>query len=74
MNWTRCMHSAKDVFGTEVNRQEGFFICPDCGEPIYESDWTEMDFNPGGGFYTGTLVCPVCDTVLWVEGENDDPC
>ena len=66
-NWVKCAHAAEDVFGCFVDWDERFFTCPECGEPIYECDWVEADFNPEGGSYVGRLVCPVCEAELWEE-------
>jgi hypothetical protein len=32
--------------------EEGFFICPECGEPIYECDWDE---------HPDWSECPICE-------------
>ena len=37
--------------GCFVDYEEGFFICPECGEPIYACDWQGHDFS----------TCPVCE-------------
>ena len=38
MNWERLANEADIVYGGFVDRIEGFFECPECGEPIYEGD------------------------------------
>ena len=40
------------VYGGYVNWEEEFFICPECGEPIYKCDYPH--------FVLG-MVCPVCE-------------
>ena len=51
--WEIAATTAKEVFGALVNYEERFFICPECGEPIYEEDWTNKDFED--------CICPVCE-------------
>jgi len=43
-----------------VDWEEGFFNCPECGEPIYEEDWNTEDLIDGNG----NFICPVCEEVL----------
>lgn len=38
--------------GSEVNWEEEFYICPDCGEPVYSDDWDDSDLRDN--------VCPIC--------------
>lgn len=51
MTWKQAANSVAEVYGCLVNYEEGFFICPECGEPIYSCDWQDHDFN----------TCPVCE-------------
>lgn len=51
MTWKQAANSIAEVYGCSVNYEEGFFICPECGEPIYSCDWQDHDFN----------TCPVCE-------------
>lgn len=55
-----------EQFGTHVDWQERFFICPDCGEPIYECDWEDpSDYLSD--------MCPICDYHWYdTEEENDE--
>lgn len=41
------------VCGAYVDWTERFYECPECGEPIYEWDWTDKDL-----YYS---LCPICD-------------
>jgi hypothetical protein len=41
-----------------VDWDERFFICPDCGEPIYELDWV--------GWWPWKR-CPICDFDFFEE-------
>ena len=51
MNWKEAAHLCETVYGTYVNWEERFFICPECDEPIYEEDWEDIDLS----------FCPVCE-------------
>lgn len=58
MNWHTAAVMCEELYGVHVNMKEGFFICPECGEPIYESDWED---------YLEWDECPVCG-FLFEEG------
>lgn len=53
-NWSNVANSVSNDYGTFVDFKERFFICPECGEPIYENDWNDSDFEDG-------TICPICD-------------
>lgn len=36
-----------------VNWEEEFYLCPECGEPIYRHDWTKAELR--------NFVCPICE-------------
>ena len=36
-----------------------YFICPECGEPLYECDWFEDEF-----ILLDTMICPICHKKL----------
>lgn len=71
MNWERLANEVDIVYGGFVDRIEGFFECPECGEPIYDCDWNDSDFALGRP-YRGRLrlYCPVCEEKLVDEGEE----
>lgn len=71
MNWGRLANEVDIVYGGFVDWIEGFFECPECGEPIYKCDWTDSDFALGRP-YRGRLrlYCPVCEAKLVDEGEE----
>lgn len=56
--WFNVANSVSNDYGALVDFDERFFICPECGEPIYEDDWTDVDFEDG-------TICPIC-------GFNED--
>ena len=37
--WKDAAKYCRREYGVYVDEGEGFFICPDCGEPLYEDDW-----------------------------------
>ena len=71
MNWERLANEVELVYGGFVDRDEGFFNCPECDEPIYDCDWNDSDFSLGRS-YRGRLrlYCPVCEEKLVYEGEE----
>lgn len=46
------------AYGAYVDYKEGFYICPECGEPIYDNDWTEAELE--------MFICPICE---WEEED-----
>lgn len=50
--WEQNAHIVEDVYGGYVDWEERFYNCPECGEPIYESDWSANDLLDA--------YCPVC--------------
>jgi hypothetical protein len=49
--WERVARHCEEEYGTHIDWEDRFFICPECGEPIYECDWEDEDLR----------FCPVCD-------------
>lgn len=56
-SWAMVADTLEQDFGVFVDWDERFFICPECGEPIYEEDWESASgvFSP---------ICPVCEYEL----------
>ena len=52
MTWEQAAEYCYMTFGVQVDHEERFFICPECGEPLLEEDWDEHDFS----------MCPICET------------
>lgn len=44
--------NAGDIWAM-VDFDEKFFICPECGEPVYADDWEDTDFDG--------VKCPICE-------------
>jgi len=51
-SWADAAKFCEKTFGSYIDWDEGFFICPECCEPIYESDWDDHD---------NWSRCPICD-------------
>ena len=50
--WKQVAEYCENVYGSYVDWEEGFFICPECEEPIYEIDWLDnSNWN----------LCPICE-------------
>lgn len=51
MSWEKVALRCEEEYGTHTDWDEEFFICAECGEPIYKDDWDEDELR----------VCPVCE-------------
>lgn len=51
--WEANAKVVEKFYGGYVNWDERFYLCPECGEPIYECDWAFMDLLH--------YICPVCE-------------
>ena len=52
LSWLTAAVYCEETFGVQVDMAEGFFVCPECGELIYESDWDA---------HSDWSVCPICE-------------
>lgn len=59
--WEEIAEKLAEDFGVMVDYRNGFFICPECDEPIYEDDWKESDYLSSGG---EAWYCPICGEIL----------
>lgn len=50
-SWSYVANFVENTYETQVDWEERFFICPECGEPIYECDWAS---------HNDWEICPVC--------------
>lgn len=57
LSWLTAAVYCEEVYGVHVNMKEGFFVCPECSELIYECDWDA---------YSDWSVCPICE-FCWEE-------
>lgn len=58
--------NAKEVekfYGEFVDWEEKFYICPECGEPVYKRDWDEDELRK--------FLCPICEDGRFNEDEDD---
>lgn len=60
--WKEIALYCKETYGTEFNEEEGFFVCDECGEPLYLENWNGLE-NP--------WVCPSCGT-NFKTGEREE--
>lgn len=51
--WENAAVHCVSTYGVHVDDEESFFICPECGEPIYRDDYNE---ELEGMFD----CCPIC--------------
>lgn len=51
------------VYGGYVDWEERFYICPECGEPIYECDWSTTNLC--------NFICPICNFVDEDDEEEE---
>ena len=57
--WEANAKMVEEVYGGYVDWEERFYNCPECGEPIYECDWSVNELIEA--------YCPVCG----FSGEDD---
>lgn len=50
--WEANAITAEATYGMYVNWEDKFYLCPFCGEPVYECDWSEDEFED--------YICPIC--------------
>ena len=58
--WEKVAHLVEANYGGYIDWDEGFFLCPECGEPIYECDWADSDLVNGDEDF----MCPVCESII----------
>ena len=51
--WEINARYVEKVYGVYANYDEGFYICSECGEPVYSVDWEEADLYD--------CFCPICE-------------
>ena len=52
MQWETNAHLVEDTYGGYVDWEEEFYICPECGEPVYSCDWSNHELFKE--------LCPIC--------------
>lgn len=58
--WEKNAKTIEEEYGMQVDWEERFYICPECGEPVYEDDWGKSDLVE--------FLCPICED----GGENEE--
>lgn len=58
--WEKNAIYVNDTYGAYVNWEDRFYECPECGEPVYEDDWSERELRQ--------YLCPICEDC---DGEED---
>lgn len=53
VNWNVNATFVENECGGFVNREEEFYICPECGEPVYKADWQNDELEE--------FICPICE-------------
>ena len=56
--WEDAAKFCEETFGSYVDWEDEYFLCPECAEPIYSGDWEDINWS----------MCPVCETG-WEEIE-----
>lgn len=64
--WEHIARYVATTYDTEVNFNEEYFLCPECGEPVYACDYIDSDYFLGkNAYYThGKVYCPICEQQL----------
>ena len=57
--WRHVAKYCEEEYGIQYDREEDFFTCAECGEPIYFSDFNFSDFS-GEIDLWDAWTCPVC--------------
>lgn len=50
--WEKNAKVIESVYGTQVDWEERFYVCPECGEPVYDDDWDDDNLREE--------LCPIC--------------
>lgn len=50
--WEDNARHVENIYGAFVDWEERYYLCPECGEPIYEVDWDEDEL--------AYELCPIC--------------
>ena len=57
--WEENAKTVVEMCGEDfVNWQDRYYFCPECGEPIFDIDWTEHELTD--------CLCPIC---TYYEGD-----
>jgi predicted RNA-binding Zn-ribbon protein involved in translation (DUF1610 family) len=56
--WFETAVYCEETYGVHTDMKEGFFVCPECGEPLYNIDFPFHCWDE----------CPVCGFEFFEEG------
>lgn len=59
--WYAAAQYCEETYGVYVNWDEEWFLCPECGEPLYADDFEDWDW----------ASCPICDFDFFDEEEEE---
>ena len=65
MKWSEVAKVVENDFGMQVDWEERFFVCPDCGDVVYEYDFNKKSILTLG-------YCPICGAALTEECEYEN--
>ena len=54
-SWDYVAKQVEEIYGTYVDWDEVFYICPECDEPVYKCDYPYIDLG---------MVCPICENEI----------
>ena len=58
-NWENVARICQELYGSYIDWEERFYICPECCDPVYEDDYDRRkDFYPEKGVGP---ICPICE-------------
>lgn len=66
--WEYVADIMEEKYGAFVDRNERYFICPDCGEPVYEKDWHETSYV----IPEDCTCCPICGFIPEIDEREED--
>lgn len=75
MCWEKLAKEVEANYESIVNWKERFFICPYCGEVVYEDDWRDEDFAMGRYYDPRVglkLYCPICENIIIGQEDDED--
>ena len=55
--WYDMARKCEEDYGSQVDYEEGFFVCPECGESLLVEDWPKHNWD----------ICPICGFEFFSE-------
>ena len=71
MYWDYLADEVELVYGNYVDRNEEFFVCPECEELIYKCDWRDKNYYIKNDYGRFQLCCPRCKSILVDKDEEE---